>query len=350
MKIMTLLGKRSEIIKLSLIVKVIDQHAEHILVHTGENSDENLSDIFFRDLEIRTPDIDLRDKGADASPGDLERKAATLIREFTPDRILVIGNSMSSVAAAVHGGAAIYQLDAGRRESDAIDNSSRAVDAASHVLMPFSQLDRDNLLKDGVEDPRIFVVGSPVREVLDSFDDRIEASGVMSALGVNPFDFFLTTIHRKENLERETLSKIVAVLGAIAEKFGKTVLFAAHPETAGKIEEYKFAAPPKVRMLRALNYFDLVKLEKNALAVISDSTTMQEECAVLRVPNITLRSTTPRKDTVACGSNMLAGVETEDILRAIEISIAQPAGWDPPAEYLRTNVSQIVSKILLSAK
>jgi UDP-N-acetylglucosamine 2-epimerase (non-hydrolysing) len=321
MKIMTLLGKRSEIIKLSLIVKVIDQHAEHILVHTGENSDENLSDTFFRDLEIRTPDIDLRDKSADSTSGDLERKAATLIREFTPDRILVIGNSMSSVAAAVHGGAAIYQLDAGRRESDAIDNASRAVDATSHVLMPFSQGDRDNLLKDGIAGESIFVVGSPVREVLDGFDDRIEASGVMSALGVDPFDFFLATVHRKENLERESLAKIVALLGAIAEKFGKTVLFVAHPETAAKIEENKFAAPPKVRMLRALNYFDLVKLEKNALAVVTDSTAMQEECAVLRVPNITLRSTTPRKETVACGSNMLAGVLTEDVLRGLEFLI-----------------------------
>ncbi len=350
MKIMTLLGKRSEIIKLSQIVKVIDQHAEHILVHTGENSDENLSDIFFRDLDIRTPDIDLRDKAADSTPGDLERKAATLIREFTPDRILVIGNSMSAVAAAVHGGAAIYQLDAGRREAQDIDSASRAVDATSHVLMPFSQGDRDNLLKDGIDGDSIFVVGSPVREVLDSFDDRIEESGVMSALGVNPFDFFLATIHRKENLERDTLTKIVSVLGAVAEKFGKTVLFAAHPETAARVEEYKFAAPPKVRLLRALNYFDLVKLEKNALAVVSDSTTIQEECAILRVPNITLRSTTPRKDTIACGSNMLAGIETKDVLRAIEISIAQPAGWDPPAEYMRGNVSQIVSKILLSAK
>jgi UDP-N-acetylglucosamine 2-epimerase (non-hydrolysing) len=350
MKIMTLLGKRSEMVKLSLIVKVIDQHAEHILVHTGEQSDESLADIFFRDLEIRTPDIDLRDKAADPAPGDIERKAATLIREFTPDRILVIGNSMSSVAAAVHGGASIYQLDAGRRESDAVDNASRAVDATSHVLMPFSRGDRDNLLKDGIDGSRIVVVGSPVREVLDSFDDRIEASGVMSALGVNPFDFFLATIHRKENLTRDALSKIVTVFGSVAERFGKTVLFVTHPESAAKMEEYKLAPPPRVRMLRAVNYFDLVKLEKNSLAVISDSTTIQEECAVLRVPNITLRSVTPRKDTLGCGSNMLAGIETDDVLRAIEISIAQPAGWDPPAEYLRGNVSQIVSKILLSAK
>ena len=350
MKIMTLLGKRSEMVKLSLIVKVIDQHAEHILVHTGENADESLSDIFFRDLEIRTPDIDLRDKSADPTPGDLERKAATLIREFTPDRILVMGNSMSSVAAAVHGEAAIFQLDAGRRESDAIDNASRAVEATSRVLMPFAQGDRDNLLKDGIDGSSIFVVGSPVREVLDSFDDRIEGSGVMSALGVDPFDFFLATIHRKENLTRDALGKIISIFGAIAEKFNKTVLFAAHPQTAAKVEEYVFGAPPKVRFLRALNYFDLVKLEKNGLAVITDSTTIQEECAVLRVPTITLRSTTPRKDTIQCGSNMLAGLEIQDVLRAIEISIAQPAGWDPPAEYMRGNASQIVSKILLSAR
>ena len=340
MKLMTLLGKRSEIIKLSLILKVLDQHSDHILVHTGEHSDENLSDIFFRDLEIRTPDVDLREKGTIPSQQDLDRKVATLIREFSPEKVVVVSASMSSVAAAAQDSSSIYIFDAGRRASEDL--------GASSVLMPFASTGRDNLLRDGADPSKVFVVGDPVKEIIDTFDDRIEASGVMSALGLNPFDFFLATVHRPENLGQDALKKVIEGLGAVAAKFGKKVLFAAHPDTARNIEAFKIPAPQNVRLLRALSYFDFVKLEKNALAVLTDSTTVQEECAVLRVPNITLRTTTPRMETITCGSNMLAGIEAENMIRAVEISIAQAASWDAPAEYSRPNVSQIVSKILLA--
>lgn len=349
MKVMTLLGKRSEIIKLSLILKVLDQHADHVLVHTAETADPNLSDIYFKDLEIRDPDIDLREGGKPIGREELAAKVATLIREFAPDRILVMGSSLTAaaLASAADAGTEIYQLDAGRK--DAKHSEAAALDSQSAVLMPFTADARQALILDGMRPQSVVVTGSPIKEVLDTFADRIDDSGVMGALGVNAFDFLLVTIHQPANLEADELAKHVATLSTAAEHFAKSVLFVTHPDTARHLAALKLKLPARVRPLRTLNFFDFVKLEKNALAVISDSTGVQEECCVLRVPHVSLRNETVRPETIACGSSMLAGSNADDILRAVEVSIAQPAGWEPPAEYMRANVSQIVSKIVLRA-
>jgi UDP-N-acetylglucosamine 2-epimerase (non-hydrolysing) len=215
--------------------------------------------------------------------------------------------------------------------------------------MPYTERSKENLVREGIERERIFVTGNPIKEVLDNFSDKIEASDVMKAIDVKPFDYLLATVHRAENVDSpDRLKKIFAGLGDVAAKFKKTVLVSVHPRTAEKLEKYGVRPnTPSIRLLKAMGFFDFVKLEKNSLAVLTDSGTVQEECAIFGIPNITLRDVTERPETIECGSNILSGAESASIVSAVELAIAQPAGWTPPKEYMVDNVSQTVSKILL---
>jgi UDP-N-acetylglucosamine 2-epimerase (non-hydrolysing) len=224
------------------------------------------------------------------------------------------------------------------------------IDHASTVLLPYTTRSKDNLVREGIERERIFVTGNPIKEVLDSFAVQIDASKILETLSVKPFEYFLVTLHRAENVDLpERLHKIVGGLAAVADKFGKPVLVSVHPRTDEKLAEQGIEPDKtKVRLMNALGFFDFVRLEKNALAVLTDSGTVQEECAIFGGPNVTLRDVTERPETIECGSNILCGADQETILKAVEIAISQPAAWTPPAEYLAENVSQVVSKILLS--
>jgi UDP-N-acetylglucosamine 2-epimerase (non-hydrolysing) len=356
MKIMTIFGTRPEIIRLSLVLKVLDQHCEHITVHTGQNYDESLSDIFIRDLEIRTPDFHLgiKSKTFGEQIGQILSKIDDLLEIHKPDRILILGDTNSALSAipAARRRIPVFHMEAGNRCYDdrvPEEINRRIIDHSSSVLMPYTERSKENLVREGIERDRIFVTGNPIKEVLDGFADRIDASEVMNALDVKPFEFFLVTLHRAENVDvRDRVVKIFAAFDDIAAKFGKTVLVSVHPRTADKLEKHGIRpTSPKIRLLKALGFFDFVKLEKNSLAVLTDSGTVQEECSIFGVPNITLRDVTERPETIECGSNILSGAETASIVSAVEIAIAQPAAWTAPREYLAENVSQTVSKILL---
>ena len=215
--------------------------------------------------------------------------------------------------------------------------------------MPYTERSKDNLVREGIERDRIFVTGNPIREVLQAYDDQIEGSTVMTDQSVTPFEYFLVTLHRAENVDvPERLGSIMDSLSAVADTFSKPVLVSVHPRTAEKLEMNGIKTDPaKVRLLNAMRFFDFVKLEKNSLAVLTDSGTVQEECAIYGIPNITLRDVTERPETIECGSNILAGSGKDSILSAVELAIAQPAAWTAPREYLSENVSQTVSKIVL---
>lgn len=356
MKIMTIFGTRPEIIRLSLVLKVLDQHSEHITVHTGQNYDESLSDIFIRDLEIRTPDVHLgiKSKSFGEQIAQILAKTDEMLEKHRPDRVLILGdtNSALSAIAAARRQIPVFHMEAGNRCYDdrvPEEVNRRIIDHSSSVLMPYTERSKDNLVREGIERDRIFVTGNPIKEVLDYFADNIEASGVMKSLGVDPFEYFLVTLHRAENVDNpERTSKIFAGLDEVATKFGKTVLVSVHPRTAEKLEQHGIRPnSPNIRLLKALGFFDFVKLEKNSLAVLTDSGTVQEECSIFGIPNITLRDVTERPETIECGSNILSGAETASIVSAVELAIAQPAAWTAPREYLAENVSQTVSKIML---
>ncbi len=356
MKIMTIFGTRPEIIRLSLVMKVLDQHCEHISVHTGQNYDESLSDVFIQDLEVRTPDIHLgiTSKTFGEQIGQIMTKCDEILADQKPDRVLILGDTnsaLSAIVAARHG-IPVFHMEAGNRCFDdrvPEEINRRIIDHSSTVLMPYTERSKENLVREGIERDRIFVTGNPIKEVLDSYADKIESSDIMSSVAAKPFEYFLVTLHRAENVDiPERLTNIFKGLSEVASKFGKNVLVSVHPRTAEKLEQFGIKADSKkVRLLKAMRFFDFVKLEKNSLAVLTDSGTVQEECAIFGIPNITLRDVTERPETIECGSNILSGAEIEPIIRAVEIAIAQPASWTAPREYLAGNVSQTVSKIVL---
>lgn len=356
MKIMTIFGTRPEIIRLSLVMKVLDQHCEHISVHTGQNYDESLSDVFIQDLEVRNPDVHLgiKSKSFGEQIGQMLFECDKLLETHKPDRVLILGDTNSALAAIVASRRQIpvFHMEAGNRCFDdrvPEEINRRLIDHASTVLLPYTERSKENLVREGIERDRIYVTGNPIKEVLDTYTEKIDASEVMTGLNVKPFEYLLVTLHRAENVDiKERISSIFNGLAEVATKFGKNVLVSVHPRTAEKLEQFGIRPDEKkVRLLKPLRFFDFVKLEKNSLAVLTDSGTVQEECAIFGIPNVTLRDVTERPETIECGSNILAGGEVESILRAVEIAIAQPAAWTAPREYLAENVSQTVSKILL---
>lgn len=356
MKIMTIFGTRPEIIRLSLVMKVLDQHSEHVTVHTGQNYHESLSDIFIKDLDVRTPDIHLgiRSTSFAEQIGQIITKCDEAIAEHNPDRILILGDTNSALSAitAARRKIPVFHMEAGNRCYDdrvPEEVNRRIIDHSSTILLPYTERSKENLVREGIERDRIFVTGNPIKEVLDHFSPNIEESGIVKQLNVRPFEYLLVTLHRAENVDiPERLVKIFKALSDISDKFEKDVLVSVHPRTREKLDQFGIApASKKVRLLDAFGFFDFVKLEKNSLAVMTDSGTVQEECAIFGIPNITLRDVTERPETLECGSNILAGAEPEAIIRAVELAIAQPAAWSPPSEYMVENVSQTVSKILL---
>jgi UDP-N-acetylglucosamine 2-epimerase (non-hydrolysing) len=356
MKIMTIFGTRPEIIRLSLVMKVLDQHSEQITVHTGQNFQQSLSDIFIKDLEVRTPDehFGIQSKSFADQIGQILIKTDEVFDKHKPERVLILGDTNSALAAiiAARRGIPVFHMEAGNRCYDdrvPEEVNRRIIDHSSTYLLPYTERSKENLVREGIERERIYVTGNPIKEVLDTFRDRIETSDALKKYDVVPFEYFLVTVHRAENVDtEERLVKIFRGFERVAEKFGKKMLVSVHPRTAEKL--MKFSLKPetdKIKLLQPLGFFDFVKLEKNALAVLTDSGTVQEECAIFGVPNITIRDVTERPETIECGSNIISGAETDTILRATEIAISQPASWKAPQEYLTENVSQTVSKIVL---
>jgi UDP-N-acetylglucosamine 2-epimerase (non-hydrolysing) len=353
---MTIFGTRPEIIRLSVVMKILDQHCRQITVHTGQNYQESLSDIFIKDLEIRPPDehFGIKSKSFGDQAGQIIARADEALEKHRPDKVLILGdtNSALSAIAAARRGIPVFHMEAGNRCYDnrvPEEINRRIIDHSSHFLLPYTERSKENLVREGIERERIFVTGNPIKEVLDTFAEKIDASDALERFEVKPFDYFLVTIHRSENVDTgERLEEIFRGLERVAAKFGKKMLVSVHPRTAEKL--VRFSLKPeteRIRLLRPLGFFDFVRLEKNALAVLTDSGTVQEECAIFRVPNVTVRDVTERPETIECGSNIVSGAAADSILRATEIALSQPSDWTPPREYLAENVGQTVSKIVL---
>lgn len=356
MKVMTIFGTRPEIIRLSLVMKLLDQHATHLTVHTGQNYHESLSDIFLRDLGVRTPDFHLgmRSNSFGEQAGQILSGVDKLLESERPDRVLILGDTNSALSSIVAARRRIkvFHMEAGNRCYDdrvPEEINRRIVDHSSTILMPYTQRSKENLVREGIERDRIFVTGNPIKEVLSTFAPQIEASDVMSRLKVNAREYLLVTMHRSENVDdAERLAQLLGALSVIADKYKHPLLISVHPRTASKLQDFNLQpSSERVVLLEPLGFFDFVKLERNALAVLSDSGTVQEECAIFGIPNVTIRDVTERPETIECGSNILSGARLEDIVRAVEIALSLPPNWTPPAEYLAENVASTVVKIVL---
>lgn len=356
MKVMTIFGTRPEIIRLSRIIPLLDRFCQHVLVHTGQNYDENLSDVFFRELGIREPDhhLGVKSTGFEEQVGQIFARVADLIRREKPDRILILGDTNSGLAAIVAArlGVPVYHIEGGNRCYDdrvPEEVNRRIIDACSTVLMSYTHRSKDNLLEEGVERERIYVIGNPIFEVLTAYGDQIERSDALKRFKVQAGEYFAVTLHRTENVDViPRLRGILDALQAVHEKYGQPVVVSLHPRTADRMEAFGVKRQAyDLIFTHPLGLFDWVKLEKNARCVITDSGTLQDECSIFHVPIVTLRDVTERAETQEAGSNIMAGANRETILRAVEVALALPREWTTPPEYLEKQVSATVAKILL---
>jgi len=356
MKVMTIFGTRPEIIRLSLVMRSLDEYCDHVTVHTGQNYHESLSGIFIRDLEIRPPDIHLgvRSNSFGEQIGQILSRIDNVITEHRPDKILILGDTNSALAAivAARRNIPVFHMEAGNRCFDdrvPEEVNRRLIDHSSSILMPYTTRSMENLVREGIARERIFITGNPIKQVLDHFESKISESQILGDLNVEAGQYFLGTIHRAENVDiSERLNHIFNGLAAVAEKFQVPFLISVHPRTADKLIQHGIkASEDRIRLLEPLGFFDFVKLEQNAKAVMTDSGTVQEECCIFGVPNVTVRDVTERPETVEVGSNIVSGAETNSILRCIELAATQTTNWNPPVEYLTANVAEIVTRIVL---
>ena len=356
MKVMTIFGTRPEIIRLSRVIALLDAHCEQLLVHTGQNYDPNLSDIFLRDLDVRSPDVHMGIRASSFAQqlAEIVTGTAELLARHRPDRLLVLGDTNSGLAAivAARNGIPVYHMEAGNRSYDdrvPEEINRRIIDHCSHVLMPYTERSKDNLIREGVERQRIFVIGNPIFEVIQHYSGSIERSDVLTRHGVAERDYFLVTLHRAENVDDpQRLQHFLTGLAQVADRWKKPMIVSVHPRTADLLRRSNLRPhSERVRLLEPLGFFDFVRLEKSAFCVLSDSGTVQEECCIFGVPNVTLRDVTERPETIECGSNILSGDAPEAIEQATTIAVESSAHWTPPAEYLAADVSRTVAKIVL---
>jgi len=355
MKVMTVLGTRPEIIRLSRVIEVLDRHAEHVLVHTGQNYDDRLSGLFFRELGIREPDIfmGVHADGFGEQVGQILARSEALFLEHHPDRVLVLGDTNSGLTAIVARrlGLPVFHMEAGNRCYDdrvPEEVNRRVIDHASTVLMPYTERSRANLLREGIEGQRVYVTGNPIKQVIDHYADRIESSAVLSTLAVQVGAYFLVTMHRAENVDREDrLRALVDALSLLHREYGCPVICSFHPRTRSKVERFGVDVKREgLRFVEPLGFFDFVHLEKSAFCILSDSGTVQEEACIFGVPNVTIRDVTERPETVECGSSVLASADPAWVLRAVRLATGERRGWNPPAEYLAPLVAETVCRIV----
>ena len=355
MKVMTILGTRPEIIRLCRIIEKLDELCVHVLVHTGQNYAQSLSEVFFRQLGVRDPDYLLGARGTfgEQIAAILAGCEKAMLNE-RPDKFLVLGDTNSSLGAimAKRLGIPVYHMEAGNRCYDdrvPEEVNRRLIDHSSDVLMPYTERSRANLLREGIAGERIYVTGNPIYEVITHYEDRIAESGILGELGLTAGGYFLVTVHRAENVDiEERLRSLVVAFANVQHDYDMPVVVSTHPRTRARMAAFGLdVTKDRVRFLEPFGFFDFITLERNAFCVLSDSGTVQEECAIFGVPNVTIRDVTERPETIECGSNMLSGADPAQIALCVKTVLAQLKHWSAPPEYVVPNVSDTVSKTVL---
>lgn len=355
MKIVTILGTRPEIIRLSQVIVKLDALSEHVLVHTGQNYDSTLSDVFFEELDVRAPDryLGVRADTFGAQIGAIVAAAEEVLRDERPDRLLILGDTNSGLSAvpAKRLGITVFHMEAGNRCYDdrvPEEVNRRIIDHSSDVLMPYTERSRLNLLREGFAGERVYVIGNPIFEVLNRYEASIDNSDVLTRLGLEQRRYFLVTLHREENVDVDgRLRTFVDALVALRREHDLPVVCSVHPRMRDRLEQAEISADTDLLLAEPFGLFDFVALEKNAYCVLSDSGTVQEECCIFGVPNVTLRDVTERPETIESGSNILSGADVEAIHRAVRTVVASTPAWRVPPEYVVPDVSTTVVKLLL---
>jgi UDP-N-acetylglucosamine 2-epimerase (non-hydrolysing) len=360
LKVMTVVGTRPELIRLSRVIAVLERETEHVLVHTGQNHDFELNEIFFRDLKIRKPDHYLNAAGKSAAEtiGQIIIKIDPVLQERMPDAVLILGDTNSCLAAlpAKRRQIPVFHMEAGNRCFDQRvpeEINRKIVDHISDINLAYSTIAREYLLREGFPPDRVIKTGSPMFEVLSHNAADIEASDILVELGLQKRGYFLVSAHREENVDSPELLRLLGlVLEALVQTYGKRIIFSTHPRTRKAVEAGKLVLPKLVEFHKPFGFLDYIKLQTNAAAVLSDSGTITEESSILNFPALNIREAHERPEGMEEGSVMLTGLNPERVLQGIEILARQGRGADRTLNMVRDyeigNVSEKVLRIILS--
>jgi len=361
LKVMTIVGTRPEIIKLSRVMAELDKYTEHIIVHTGQNFDYELNEIFFKELHIRKPDyfLDAAGKNAAETIANVIQKSDALMETVKPDAVLLYGdtNSCLSVISAKRRKIPIFHMEAGNRCFDQRvpeEINRKIVDHLSDINMPLSEHARRYLLAEGLRPETVIKTGSPMTEVLLYHKDEIERNEVLEKEGLQKGEYFIVSTHREENVDSEkNFSDLLASLNAIVDKYQKKVIVSTHPRTRKKLESIGFVnSNPMIEFMKPFGFMEYVKLQQNAFCVISDSGTITEESSILHFPAITIRQAHERPEGMDEGTLIMSGLDSVRILESVEVVTRQYAeGKDvihSIPDYAADNVSKKVVRIILS--
>lgn len=359
MKVMTIVGTRPEIIRLSEVIKACDRYFYHVLVHTGQNWDYTLNEIFFEELALRKPDHFLGVVGNDLGEtmGNIISASYKILAEEKPDALLVLGdtNSCLSVIAAKRLKIPIFHMEAGNRCFDQNvpeEINRKIVDHVADINLPYTEHSRRYLLSEGIRKEHIFVTGSPMTEVLAKNIESIENSLVLDELNLNKGKYILVSAHREENIDHEeNFLSLMKAINKIAEKYQLPVIYSTHPRSWKRIEERGFRFHTLVRQLKPFGFIDYNKLQKNAFVVLSDSGTLSEEAAILGFPGVLIRTSTERPEVLDKGTVVIGGITEKEIVQAVDLSRSM---WEKEEktylanDYHDENVSVKVVKIIQS--
>ena len=359
LKLMTILGTRPEIIRLSAVIRCADRYFDHILVHTGQNWDKRLNDIFFEELQLRKPDYYLNAVGAHLGEtmGNIIARSYEVIQKERPGAVLVLGDTNSALSAisAKRLKVPIFHMEAGNRCWDwnvPEMINRKIVDHISDINLPYTEHSRRYLLSEGLDGKTIFVTGSPMREVLRDAANGINESRVLETLGLSPRKYLLLSAHREENIDnQENFFSLMNAVNRIAERYQMPVIYSMHPRSKKYIVQRGFQFHPLVRSMEPFGFFDYNQLQKNSFCVLSDSGTLSEESAILGFPGVLLRTSTERPEVLDKGTVVIGGIRGEDVERAITLAVSMSENGEETVmaeDYADTTVSVKVIKLIES--
>ena len=359
-KVMTIVGTRPEIIRLSRVISKLDKYCEHIFVHTGQNYDYELNEIFFDDLDIRKPDIFL--ESAQDSPassiGNIISLSDKAMTKHNPDAVLILGDTNSSLAAiaAKRKKIPIFHMEAGNRCFDfrvPEEINRRIVDHISDINLPYSSIAKSYLLREGLPPDQVIKTGSPMKEVLDFYSDKINSSKILDQLELKPYEFFLISSHREENVDSEkNLLHIIDILNALVKKYDYPIIFSTHPRTQKRLDGLGLKLDKKIQFHKPFGFSDYIKLQTESKCVLSDSGTITEESSILNFPAINIREVHERPEGNEEASVIMSGLDSELVIQSLELLEDQARGkkriLNIVDDYMVDNVSEKVLRIILS--
>jgi UDP-N-acetyl-L-fucosamine synthase len=361
MKVATVIGTRPEVIRLSRIIPILDVYTEHILIHTDQNFDYELNQVFFDELDLRKPDYNIVACGIrpGIAPttaeviGNIISRLDSLLERIKPDALLILGDTNSCFGAAYAAKRKkipLFHMEAGNRCFDdrvPEEINRRLIDHMSDINLPYSSIARELLLREGFQADRVIKTGSPLMEVLTYYKSKIKASMILEKLDLKKDNYFLVSCHREENIESK-FEALIALLGALAGKFHKKIIISTHPRTRKKIEANKLSISDEIQFLKPFGFFDYVQLQINSKATLSDSGTITEESAILNFPALNLRETHERHEGMEEVAVMMTGFNMDRVFTGLSILDKQDMHHRLPHDYFAPNVAEKVLKIILS--